>query len=1245
MLEDSRVLAIFGDLMRAAVHDVRAAVERSLAQVATPFGAPRCWLFRVALADRHVMLEASFSADGDPGPVDLGAAMRPWLDMLVAGQVVAIPEVGMVPDAPARESLAAAGLESCTLLPIQQEGQLQGVLLIEALGLSDQCCAGLLQLMALTLMLLDRSRKETAQAEAMHRLTAVLDALPELLFEVDADGRYTGFCVGPPHMMAAPPEELAGRKLTEVLPPAVHSLCEKALLCVLEQGRVKNVVYSITLPAGEFAFELSGSLKKPSTPDGKPTAIFLVRDISRRRALQSELLRLRRVVQSMGNLVIFMDNEGRVLWVNSAFERRSGWTNDEIRGRDFKELVRCDDSDTNTATGLDEALQKHHAFSGQTINQDRHGNRYWIDFNVLPLTGENGLVEGWVSIETDVTHIKAQEAETEAMARRAEASYHQLENAINALPDAAMVFDHDERLVLCNPAFHRQFPLLAEGIEVGVTLHELFRRGAKTGFLNAPSEHGPELDAWLDSQLEAYRKPYYADEVQLRDGRWLRRVHSRTKDGSLIGIGIDVTARRRQIEALDAMNQELVSVLQERDEARRRLVSIMTGAQVGTWELDVASGTMTTGGHWSQIIGRGDELPRSFSLEVLTELIHPDDRGVFEQRNVHLPAFGSGVFEFEMRLRHKDGHWVWVMSRGQVLRRDVDGAPSHIVGVHIDINERKRLEREVDTTQAQLRSAMESSVAAISLYDHEGLLIYCNTEARRILNLEPGMRNGNRDGEAPWRLEHLDGRQLATHEYPFELVGKTGGPVRDVKYAVRWPDGTRRVLTGNISPVDGGDGQRNVVISFWDITEQIAVTESLEKALLHAEEMSRAKSTFLANMSHEIRTPLNGVLGLAEVLDMQVSDPGQRKMIASIRQSGATLLAVLNSILDMSKIEAGKVELEAAPVLLREVIQQIATTYAVQAEEKGLTFEVFSSSGCDVPRMGDGHRIRQILHNLLSNAMKFTEQGEVSLNISCRVGKPVVIRVSDTGVGMTEEQAARAFDSFEQADAGTTRRFGGTGLGLSIVRELAQLMGGAVGLESELGRGTTVSVTLPLMMAEATLPVVVAPSAATSAGQLQKGQPEKGEPEKGETEKDGAAKDGAPPLRQGGLKVLGVDDNATNREVLTGMLAQLDVGLDLAEDGRRALDKWEEAHAEGCPYDVILLDLTMPVMDGRTALELIRQIERARGLTRTRVVAVTGEIFAAEGAELLRLDFDGYLLKPYSLKDLRKTLGVGNQSP
>ncbi|MCC7320544.1 MAG: PAS domain S-box protein [Rubellimicrobium sp.] len=855
---------------------------------------------------------------------------------------------------------------------------------------------------------------------------------------------------------------------------------------------------------------------------------------------------------------------------------------------------------------------------------------------LLPVV-ENGALDGVLCIENaDIdpvrlgyladmvgTMVAALSLREDILVRESQQVRRQMESALNALPDSAVLYDADERFVTCNPAFHRHFPEFAEVARPGMKLEELFRR-VLAGGRYLPPDTSLSGEEWIEQALPAFRRDYHTDEIRMADGRWFRRVHSRTSDGGLICIAIDITARQRHIAALDAMNDELVTVLRERDEARRRLVATMAAAEVGTWELDARTETVTIGDHWAEILGYGHELPRSFPLARLEEMVHAQDRDVLRYHPAYDPDYGARGFEFEMRLRHRAGHWAWVLSRGQVMQRDDDGRPLRIVGVHLDISERKRLQEEVDAGQAQLRTAMENSVAAIVLYDDEGRLVFHNAEAARILHMVPGMRCGNPDGDAPWALEAVDGGPLPHEDTPYVRARAASGPVRDIRYAVRWPDGTRRILTCNSVAIDAGGGRRNVVLSFQDITDQLRATESLEQALASAEEMNRAKSVFLANMSHEIRTPLNGVLGLAEVLDMQLVDPAHKRMVASIRQSGATLLTVLNSILDMSKIEAGKLELDSVPFAIEEVIAPVAAVYAVQAEEKGLEFEVFSSSGCKARRIGDPHRIRQILHNLLNNAVKFTTDGSVTLDVSCRPGRPVVLRVSDTGAGMTREQAARAFDKFEQADAGTTRRFGGTGLGLAIVRELVGMMGGTITLEAAPDEGTTVIVSLPLACqdaGEAPAPVAARTRAAMPAT----------------IPPEAAAPGATRPLR-----ILGADDNATNLEVLSGMIAQIGGSLETATNGQEAVACWEAARARAEPFDIVLLDIAMPVMDGPAAMERIRAVEARDGLPRVRIVAVTGHAPPEGPLASQAGGFDAYLQKPYDLRALRDILAGGS---
>ncbi len=390
------------------------------------------------------------------------------------------------------------------------------------------------------------------------------------------------------------------------------------------------------------------------------------------------------------------------------------------------------------------------------------------------------------------------------------------------------------------------------------------------------------------------------------------------------------------------------------------------------------------------------------------------------------------------------------------------------------------------------------------------------------------------------------------------------------------------------------------------VEDEIGARERLAASLAQARDAAEAgnaaKSRFLATMSHEIRTPLNGVLGMADLLAHTPLDDRQNRMLATIRASGDILLTTIGDILDAAKLETGAMKLETAPFDLAAVTGLVRDIHAGEAERKGLAFDV-RIRGDALRRLGDSHRIQQILHNLISNAIKFTERGAVVLVVDASEPDRVVLSVADEGVGMTAEQAARVFEPFTQADETITRRFGGTGLGLSIVRLLVDAMGGRIDLETAPGAGAVFAVTLPLAaVQEAPQPAVDRASDAAVA--------------------------------RIGLRVLAADDNPINRMVLEGMLQQLGAECVMVEGGAEVITAFQ---TQG-PFDAILLDISMPQVDGCTAMRAIRSAAAEFGTAAPPIIACTASVMPEEISQFLSEGFDDHLAKPLTSDTLKRAM-------
>ena len=1439
------VIELLDTLLMAEGDALDAAVDGALAEIGSFADVDRAYVF-LARADGSFDNTHEWVA---PGIVPMigelqgldPALLGPWIAPLLRGEEVQADVARLPDDAPLKDHLSRQAIRSVVLVPMIEADHLTGLVGFDAVrGLRHFPPEEVRLLRSLARVLGVRVTRRNAERAAEQarigerqtrsRLEATLRALPGLVIELDATGRYIDVHTNDPGLLVRSPSDIVGRLPEEVDPPHLAAQVRDCMAEVQATGQPSHRVYPLDVAGGRRWFESTMVRHGADDPTMRGGYVLTVRDITRERDRDSQIRLLSYLAQQTTNLVAITNADRRIDWVNPAFERRTGYSLAEAQGRTIAELVHCDGTDQSIVAAVHAALDRGEGTQGAELQyQSKSGERYWVEIDVQPLVGEEGDRVAFFTSQTDITARKRQEAELADLARRAEEARDRLHAAVNALPDAFALYDRDDRLVVFNERYRQFYARSAEAIRPGATYEEVLRAGLANG--EYPDAAGRE-DRWLADRLAAHSQTRNVRETHLGDGRWVRVIEQETPEGGRVGLRVDITeakeAQRRlddiiaAAEAgtwewdvpsglerhndrwgamlgygpgeLDALSYERWSAIvhpediarverenarvfagetaqfeceyrmrhrqghwiwvlsrgrvtqrgpdgqplvmagvhldiTDRKETEAQLDTIIGAAQVGTWELDITAsvnrinaiwaqmigyeldeitpmdtarwtslvhpedfedvmasvGAVLSGatlhyeqefrlrhkdGHWVWVLSRGRVVRRGddgrplvlagvhldisrikqaeqrlddiihgaragtwewdivagrnqhnerwaeiigYTLEELGDvgvvdwpsLLHPEDRDRIDAELERVFRRETDRFEYEFRMRHKDGRWIWILSRGRVTRRSKGGQPLITAGVHIDITERKKLEAQLQAERDYLGQLMETSVSAIIALDDQGRIIFANGEAEKVLGLTPAEMTGRRFDDPAWQITTLDGAHVPAAELPFARVMATGEPVRDLRHMIEWADGRRQALSVNAALIEAPDSVARVVCSVTDITTHIQAEAALRAAAERAQAASEAKSRFLANMSHEIRTPLNGVLGMAEVLEQSLSDPSHREMIGIIRDSGEVLLTVLNDVLDMSKIEAGKLSLETEPFHPGDLARRVDALYAVKARSKNLDFTVLTDCGGDDARLGDQNRILQVLHNLIGNALKFTERGEVTVSFRCRPGIPLRITVRDEGIGMTPEQMARVFEDFEQADGTVTRRFGGTGLGLSIVRKLVDLMGGHIRLDSVPGQGTTVEVVLPLPLAA----------------------PRAGEPATLEPAQPAPAQ--APALA--GLRALVADDNATNRLILKAMLAGFGMEATIVSDGQEALDAWRPGD-----FDVVLLDISMPGMDGLTALGHLRAAMTAQ--TSVPVLAITANAMTHQVQEYLAAGFDGHVGKPVRLDRLAEEI-------
>ncbi|MGD1848594.1 MAG: ATP-binding protein [Salibacteraceae bacterium] len=603
------------------------------------------------------------------------------------------------------------------------------------------------------------------------------------------------------------------------------------------------------------------------------------------------------------------------------------------------------------------------------------------------------------------------------------------------------------------------------------------------------------------------------------------------------------------------------------------------GTADGLWDWDIQDNLISLSKECMDIIGHPS--PEVFDNNKWQLLIHPEDRDVVRQRLIEHLKGNTEHFQSEHRLLHTNDHYVWTVHKGQCLRNE-NGRAYRMVGRISNTDHRKRAEEERDRI-------FNLSVDLMVISDLEGNLHQVNPAWTKILGWPvEALRQSN------WKLlVHPDDCGLA--EKGLEKL-RNGKPQTFLRMRLRHQDESYRWTSWSTTLNREANLMYAVVR---DITKRKATEEELIDARNQALQTVRFKEQFLANMSHEIRTPMNAVLGFTKLLlDTNINEE-QHEYLSIINTAGENLLVLINDILDLSKIEAGKLCIEHIDFNLRDVVEQVHKMLLPLAQEKQLDFTFRYSNAFPKSFTGDPVRITQILTNLLSNAIKFTTEGQVSLevNIDKEEAEATWVRltVKDSGIGIHKSKQASIFESFSQASSDTTRKFGGTGLGLTIVKRLLDLLGGTIELKSSPGEGSRFDVVVPLK----TIIKIVEDS-----------QPE----------------DLFDRHRLGALEILLVEDNRLNQLLATKVLSRWSFTTDVAENGFQALEMMSKKS-----YDLVVMDVQMPVMNGLVTTRSIRQSGPQKAIP---IIAMTAHAEASERQKCLSAGMNDYLTKPFDMADL-----------
>lgn len=1039
-------------------------------------------------------------------------------------------------------------------------------------------------------------RKRTAALRiSEEHLSATLRSIGDGVISCDREGRVTSLNRVAEALTGWTTAEAAGQRLEEVF-RIIHALtretAENPVARSLSEGvNVELANHTALVARDGTEHQIADSCAPIRDTSGVITgAVLVFRDVTdeyrRREELRENVARMRAISESAQDAIVIMDPLGNISFWNPAAARIFGYSPDEAVGVNLHALLAPEryHSAYQEAFGHFQKTSKGAAV-GQTIElQGLHKSGREISVELSLSAVEHR--DGWhaIGIMRDITDRKhAENALRESEERFGQLAEHS--RTITWEVDANGLYTYVSHTVTLVLGY------VPKELVGKMHFYDLHPEAERDRFKAAAFE--------LFAQKKSFRG--FENQVEAKTGQFIwvstNGVPMLDRDGNLIGYrgnDTDITERKQMQEAIR--------------ESEKRLDLATRGTGIGIWDYDVPTGRLDWDDRMFALYGV-DRSAFGHRFEDWSKCVEPEALPKALD-DFHQALQGDSDFNIEFPIVFPNGGKRW-LGGAAVVTRDERGQPLRAVGVNYDITSRKTAEEALVNAHRNLAVILEKAPFGIVIIDRNRIIRRANEAVCKMAGGLP--------------REEIQGRHCGKYLCPAE---KNECPILDKGQTVdnserilrRW-DGQTIPILKTVTPITI-DGEDLLLETFIDISalkraeqELLETNRQLEDAIAKANEMAvqaecanMAKSQFIANMSHEIRTPMNGVIGMTGLLlDTELSED-QRRYAEIVKSSGESLLGLINDILDFSKIESKKLELEVLDFDLQSLLDDFAATMALRTHDKGL--ELFCAADPNVPTMlsGDPGRLRQILTNLAGNAVKFTHKGEVAVRVESvqesggQKADSCLLRFSvrDTGIGIPANKIGMLFHQFTQVDASTTRLYGGTGLGLAISKQLAEMMGGKIGVQSVEGEGSEFWFTARFGLRE-------------EAPQIEKLQP----------------------AALAGVRVLIVDDNATSREILFTRLSSWGMRPEEAPDGPSGLQALHRALDENDPFLVAVVDMQMPGMDGEA---VGRAVKSDATLTQTQLVMLSSLGVRGDARRFQEMGFSAYATKPIQHEELKGVL-------